>query len=69
MPNVYDQDAGETGGLKNCDVWEEVDFGEGPVRVRCTRVGDHNTHSCLVLLSVGEIDRTTQQFMEDHNGR
>ena len=29
----------------NCNVYYEVDFGEGPVRVRCTNVGRHKEHS------------------------
>lgn len=32
----------------NCDIWMTVDFGRGPVDVRCTETGEHNTHRCLV---------------------
>lgn len=28
----------------NCNVYYEVDFGQGPVRVRCTEVGQHKEH-------------------------
>lgn len=36
----------------NCHVWGEVDFGEGPVKVRCTRVGEHDGHVCWVAINV-----------------
>lgn len=35
----------------NCDVWGLVDFGLGPVFVRCTRMGFHIEHMCKVLLT------------------
>lgn len=37
----------------NCDVWGVVDFGEGPVRVRCTMTDvttDHKDHVCVVVI-------------------
>ena len=34
----------------NCDIWADVDFGHGPVEIRCTRTGDHETHSCYVMI-------------------
>jgi hypothetical protein len=34
----------------NCDHWGEVDFGEGPVKVRCTNVGGHDKHVCFVMI-------------------
>lgn len=36
--------------MDNCEVWGEVDFGEGKVRVRCTRTGDHTDHACHINL-------------------
>lgn len=36
---------------QNCEVWGEVDFGAGPVAVRCTGVGEHDEHMCVVELS------------------
>lgn len=36
--------------MTNCNVWGEVDFGEGFVRVRCTEVGLHDIHKCVVVL-------------------
>lgn len=35
----------------NCDVWAEVDFGRGPVDVRCTDTGDHDAHVCIVVMT------------------
>ena len=35
----------------NCDVWLRVDFGHGPVEVRCTQTGEHTTHGCSVMFS------------------
>jgi hypothetical protein len=32
----------------NCDVWMRVDFGHGPVEVRCTQTGEHEEHACAV---------------------
>lgn len=34
----------------NCEVWADVDFGHGPVEIRCTKVGEHQHHICNVLL-------------------
>lgn len=34
---------------ENCDIWADVDFGHGPVEVRCTKTGPHEDHSCNVL--------------------
>lgn len=35
----------------NCNVWGQVDFGLGPVSVRCTRVGMHVEHICSVVIT------------------
>lgn len=37
---------------ENCDVWGVVDFGQGPVNVRCTQTGQHRRHRCEVRLGV-----------------
>ena len=34
----------------SCDVWMTVDYGEGPVRVRCTKKGPHEDHESKVIL-------------------
>lgn len=34
---------------ENCDIWADVDFGHGPVEVRCTQTGPHEDHSCNVV--------------------
>ena len=37
----------------NCDVWGTVDFGEGPVRIRCTMTdvtANHKDHVCVVVI-------------------
>lgn len=33
-----------------CDVYADVDFGRGPVEVRCTEKGQHMVHQCSVIL-------------------
>lgn len=35
--------------LELCNVWFNVDYGEGPVRVRCTKMGAHDDHESLVV--------------------
>lgn len=35
----------------NCNVWGQVDFGQGLVSVRCTRVGLHAEHVCSVVIT------------------
>lgn len=37
--------------LPKCDIWGEVDFGRGPVDVRCTELGNHTTHICTIVLN------------------
>lgn len=39
----------------NCNIWADVDFGRGPVEVRCTRTDKHERHICTVTL---EVDKT-----------
>lgn len=34
----------------DCDIYGDVDFGRGPVEVRCTMKGPHMVHRCDVLL-------------------
>jgi hypothetical protein len=34
----------------NCDYVGTVDFGDGPVQVRCTETGPHDEHKVEVLL-------------------
>lgn len=36
-----------------CDIWTIVDFGKGPVEVRCTETGDHTDHICEIFIDVG----------------
>lgn len=38
----------------NCDKWAEVDFGLGPVQVRCTRMDEHEEHGCVVVFESGD---------------
>ena len=35
----------------NCEIYGSVDFGEGPVRVRCTQRGSHIQHRCEVFIN------------------
>jgi hypothetical protein len=32
----------------NCDTWMRVNFGHGPVEVRCTLTGEHEQHLCAI---------------------
>ena len=34
---------------RNCDTWAVVDFGHGPIEVRCTMAGEHDEHGCLIM--------------------
>lgn len=36
---------------ENCDSWVVVDFGEGQIRIRCTRTDEHEQHYCHVVWS------------------
>jgi hypothetical protein len=38
---------------KECEYRGVVDFGDGPVEVRCTEVGPHNEHKIFVILGKG----------------
>jgi len=38
----------------NCDKWGEVDFGLGPVLIRCTQSGEHDEHGCTVIFEEDE---------------
>lgn len=38
------------GEEEDCNVWFHVDFGEGPVKVRCTSLAGHRgDHECRVI--------------------
>lgn len=32
----------------DCDIYADVDFGRGPVEVRCTMTGEHEVHACMI---------------------
>jgi hypothetical protein len=36
---------------QNCGVWANVDFGYGPVLIRCTEVNQHENHVCHVEIA------------------
>jgi hypothetical protein len=40
---------GDNREYPNCDAWAVVDFGHGPVEVRCTGIGEHEEHLCQVF--------------------
>lgn len=51
--------------MDNCDIWGSVDFGRGPVDVRCTREGPHSRHVCSVIIEVTEnvpVDELIKDF-------
>lgn len=35
----------------NCPLFAKVDFGHGPVEIRCTEIGKHDRHWCEVALT------------------
>lgn len=37
--------------MLRCEVYGIVDFGEGPVRIRCTRDFDHTEHRCEIIMT------------------
>jgi len=51
----YEFEATEPEDL-NCDLWAEVDFGRGPVEVRCTLTSEHDKHVCIVEMVDGVDD-------------
>src|SRR5690242_5769794 len=42
----------------NCSWRGTVDFGDGPVRVRCTQTGEHSVHLSQVLIEQGITTRS-----------
>lgn len=36
--------------MSNCGIYSTVDFGKGPVRIRCTETGMHTKHKCYVTI-------------------
>lgn len=48
--------------MGNCGIFGEVNFGEGPVRVYCTKQGNHDIHVCQVLLAP---DATMEKAKEE----
>ena len=53
----------------NCDHFGVVDFGEGPTRVMCTQVGEHDQHICEVILGpVKEIEIIKYNVFEEEDG-
>lgn len=38
--------------MDKCNTWATVDFGRGPVQVRCTEVEEHERCKCEVLLGL-----------------
>lgn len=53
--------------LVNCDIWTEVDFGAGPVLIRCTEVGEHVNHRCEVFITVQEANEPVEDQLTRHN--
>lgn len=56
---------------ENCDYTKMVDFGKGPVEVRCTRTGAHENHVCQVLLNgaIGIIHRNVFEENDERTDR
>lgn len=50
----------------NCPRYAIVDFGKGPVEIRCTLTGTHKNHKCEVLIL--DSMRSNSVRKEDKNG-
>ncbi len=37
--------------MDNCNVWATVDFGRGPVEIRCTETDMHTWHNCAITFN------------------
>lgn len=54
---------------ENCEYRARVDFGDGPVMVRCTKVGPHDRHQTVIDLGLGERDvGMSHNVFEDDGG-
>ena len=51
--------------MDNCDFWADVDFGRGPVEIRCTIKGPHSRHMCVVEMGIPE--PSPPQIHAQHN--
>lgn len=38
-----------------CNIYAYVNFGRGPVEIRCTKIGEHQIHRCEVTISDNEV--------------
>jgi hypothetical protein len=50
-----------------CDFWADVNFGRGPVEVRCTLRGDHITHICTVVLAKTDSNPSQQNIFDQES--
>lgn len=53
--------------LTNCDIWSIVDFGNGPVEIRCTEVGEHSDHRCEIRIEVDEDPQISETSLDRRN--
>ncbi len=42
--------------MDQCDIYATVNFGRGPVEVRCTQTGEHEEHRCNVYIQRRDLD-------------
>lgn len=49
----------------NCDYVGFVNFGEGPVKVRCTETGPHDEHKVEVILAATVPEERYNVFDDD----
>lgn len=53
--------------MGNCDVWGRVDFGQGMVWIRCTKIGEHTDHACEVGIEAPPVMTAEQDTPAGHS--
>jgi hypothetical protein len=52
-----------------CDIYADVDFGHGPVEIRCTVRGAHTVHICNVVMRITAKREDFNIFSEGDHGQ
>jgi hypothetical protein len=53
---------------QNCEFRATVDLGDGPIVVRCTKVGQHDRHQTVIDLGLGERDAPMRHNIFEEDG-
>lgn len=51
----------------DCDTWTVIDFGNGPVEVRCTQMGPHEQCICQVFIERNVLESELEVEAPFHN--